>query len=122
MSFTINIQGIEALQKRLNQDLKEKVSAALTAGALTIKGKAAIYPPPVGYPRTGRLGRSWTIMSSLGGLTVEIGNNTPYGPYVQDEGQQTWFHAAHGWSRFQQVARDNEAEVVAKVKKALDGL
>jgi hypothetical protein len=52
----------------------------------------------------------WTINEETA-LRIIIGNDTSYGPLVQDRAQQAWFHQAHGWQTAQDVI-DSEAHKV----------
>lgn len=55
--------------------------------------------PGTSYRRTGTLGRRWTyrVTMSLYSATAVLGNNTPYGPYVQSEAEQAEVHQGWGW-------------------------
>jgi len=59
------------------------------------------YPPqrPTDYVRTGTLGRRWTyeVRTTLYSATAVLGNNTPYGPYVQSKAMQAQVHEGWGW-------------------------
>jgi len=68
----------------------------------------------VPYRRTGTLGRRWTtaIHTSTTGLTGEVGNNTVYGPFVQDEHEQARIHSGV-WQTDRDVLDHLEDEIRA---------
>lgn len=59
------------------------------------------------------LGKAWTIKIRNDGLTGVIGNDTEYGPYVQDTDKQAAPLKRIGWKTTGQVA-DEERETVLK--------
>lgn len=126
------------------------IMGALLAGGVHIMGKVKAYPPQahltrksvygqsfmserqrrwffgIGihqtpYGRTSQLGQGWTITQPQP-LQVIIGNNTPYGPYVQGAGVQTKYHKAQGWKDTDRVAQEEKPTVEIKVKEAIDKL
>ena len=140
----IVIEGLPELIKKIDnlQDMK-RVNTAMRAAALHVKGKIAQYPPeseanrpkergtwyergygtrwPGGGRKTSQtLGRKWTIASRDKGLTQIVGNNVTYGPYVQDEDMQAWFHKRRGWKTTQTVAEEEADTVVKFVKSEID--
>jgi hypothetical protein len=115
----------------------------LLAGAVHVKGKIATYPAQshmsrksvygssfasdrqrrwffaVGqyqtpYGRTSNLAHRWAISSDMSGLRQIVGNNTAYGPYVQDPERQSLYHRAQGWLTTDAVA-EQESEAVSKM-------
>lgn len=66
-------------------------------------------------PRGERFKASWALETENGGLTITIGNDTTYGPYLMDTGQQSKFMAALGWPTIDKVADDNAEDVSAFV-------
>lgn len=71
------------------------------------------------YRRTNVLGNKWTVEAQDGGLTVEVGNNTPYGPYVQSARLQTKYHKAAGWQTDAAVLERQAPAVVGLVRDAI---
>ena len=70
-----------------------------------------------------RLGQSWTIEASDGGLTQTIGNDTSYGPLVMGSytgGEQAEFMHQMGWTPYDEIVDYYEDEVVNRVKEAID--
>jgi hypothetical protein len=112
---TIEIRGMENLRLILSQ-IEPTINAAIGAIALEIKGKIATYPPERPnsfYRRTGTLGRKWSVKK--GSFSATIGNNTGYGPFVQDREIQAWMHK----NRWQTTA-DVAEEYDPKVEKMLE--
>ncbi len=58
-----------------------------------------------------RFKASWAMAAENDGLTIVIGNDTTYGPYLMDPKQQSKMMAALGWPTIDKVADDNAAEV-----------
>lgn len=150
----IVVTGIEETLAKLQRLGKlDTMRAVMLAAAEHVKGVVDKYPPatianspqnPTGkwYERGygpkwrtkdggvhGRktskmLGRQWTV-AAIGNFESVVGNNVPYGPYVQDETEQASFHKAHGWKTVQQVARE-EADtvtrfIVAEIGRQIEG-
>lgn len=78
---------------------------ALNAGLITVPYSRGA------DPRSERFKASWAIDTDHGGLTVIIGNDTTYGPYLMDTERQSRFMAALGWPTIDQVADENAAEI-----------
>lgn len=53
-------------------------------------------------PGSEKLTSSWTTEVSPDGRQGRIGNDTSYGPLVQDRGQQSAYHAQTGWTTIQE--------------------
>lgn len=83
--------------------------AALNSGQISIP-----------YSRTGNLGRSWTteIRTSPMELIGEVGNNVPYGPYVQGENTQASIHQGI-WQTDQDVFDDLRDQIVADFERSI---
>lgn len=70
------------------------------------------------------LGRKWTI-ASQGPLTVVVGNNVSYGPYVQSAvkvggaGPQSRLMRAYGWKTVEDVVKQEESAVVKQIEARL---
>lgn len=71
------------------------------------------------------LSKSWAIGEINEGLGAVVGNDTSYGPFVQDRDSQHPFHAETGWVTVQDVREQMEPVVLKKfqtaVRKALGG-
>lgn len=68
----------------------------------------------------GGLAGAWTVRAFDQGLSVEIGNNTSYGPLVQGQGRQSLYHKAGGWATDEAVLERETPAVVAYVKDAIE--
>jgi hypothetical protein len=89
-----------------------------------LRTEMAKYPPPPPdskYRRTGKLGRSWAheVKSSLFAMEAIIGNNTPYAPDVQGEGQQAGIHQGR-WQTDQEVLDANTHFVLEEIGEEVD--
>lgn len=109
----IKKRDLQNLKKDLN-DLKPR---NLLRGELDPLGRDIIqevrpYPPSVGYPRTGRLGRSWWYRTY--GEDLEVGNYASYAGYVQGA-EQTGYHKSHGWKNVFDVATTQAEKLIKKI-------
>lgn len=129
MSYSIQIDGIESLLKRLDavNDTKT-LHDGMTSVALSLSSKLKQYPPKPptsSYQRTRTLGHRWTYAVSDDGSEAVIGNNTPYAPYVQGREDQTWFHRRTGWETAENLLDKKKDDIVKVlrqfIQKALDG-
>lgn len=123
------------------------IKPGLKAGALHIKGVVANYPDRTaandpsaqkwyerGYGPKWRVksgdvhgtnssethGRGWTIKAQNQGLTQIVGNDTGYGPFLQDRNQQLSWHKQHGWKTIQDVGDEEKDKVTEFVKQYVD--
>ena len=149
MTERIEIKGIERIVGRL-EDIERALPAGIKAAAIHVKGKVDDAPQVRRgrMPMTPRQ-RAWFLMALREGLievpwrrgasslseklsqswTTEmrdersavIGNDTSYGPFVQDKEKQSKYHEETGWKTIQDVveaeagkARDIVASVVRK--------
>ena len=71
-------------------------------------------------PGSRNLKQQWTVEATNNGLTVEIGNATPYGPLVQGPGTQSLYAKAVGWKDTDAVLARESPAVVQYVKDAID--
>jgi hypothetical protein len=62
--------------------------------------------------RSERFKAAWTMTTRNSGMTVVIGNDTTYGPYLMDDNQQSKFMAAKGWKTIGAV-EEEEAKAVS---------
>ena len=103
----------EQILVRVQDDEAQRILATLQSGkflqramqdvARQAKANIKKYPeqrPGASYRRTGTLGRRWTyrVTMTLYSATAVLGNNTPYGPYVQSEAEQADVHKGWGWT------------------------
>lgn len=72
------------------------------------------------YRRTRNLANRWTVTDSNNGLTVEVGNNTAYGPMMQAQAAQGRYAKASGWQTEQQIIDREGPAVVTYVKDAIE--
>jgi hypothetical protein len=145
MAFVeVRVNGLSELLKKVHDVEQLKfVTSALEAGAEQIKSNIAEYPPASmannpankrwyerGYgPRwqggsggkktSEMLGRKWTIAKKHQGLTVVIGNNVSYGPYVQDEDKQAHFHRERGWKTTKKAAEEEAPKILEFIRDYL---
>jgi hypothetical protein len=148
MTVTIKPEGLDKLTAKFKSisDLKF-IKAVLRAAGETVKGKIAKYPSATSANQpndTGRwyergygpkwmtragvhgratsetLGRRWTTRTEDNGLTVIVGNNASYGPYVQDRDSQASFHTARGWRTIQDVAEEEGPRIIQQVKDEVE--
>ena len=65
-------------------------------------------------------GQKWSVYSNKSGLKQIIGNNTSYGPLLQDPNQQTDYHKKTGWKDTDTVVDEEEETVLKMLKQAVD--
>jgi hypothetical protein len=125
-NMNIEAPHLAALVASVNRypEIAEPIMRDATyAALLSLIPDLATYPSqqPTAYRRTGTLGRLWgatqpEYQPQGNGFQASIGNNTPYGPFVQggpdDDRPQTQVMADKGWA--------NVAEVVAAHQDAFD--
>jgi hypothetical protein len=129
MSFSVRIEGIDDLLKRLDAAGDTKVlKDGMKSIGVSIATRMKIYPPQPAsssYARTGNLMKRWTSKVEGDGSAVTIGNNAPYAKFVQSAEQQTWFHARTGWSTLEGTVNDRKEQIVAIlrafIQNALNG-
>lgn len=131
MTVTIEIKGMEAIQRKL-RDLqpREYAIGTMQASVALLKNEIAPYPPAtaanspmarrwyergygnrwlrrdgsIGGKRTSQtLGRRWTTKVEQQGMRGVVGNNVTYGPFVQSAARQTWYHKRTGWRTDEQA-------------------
>lgn len=105
---------------------------AAYAALLALIPDLAHYPhqsPHTDYRRTGTLGRLWTaaqpeFKTQGTGFEAKIGNNTPYGPFVQgapeDDPHQTAALAALDWPNVADVLHAHQNDITAYLEAALN--
>lgn len=125
--MSITVTGLDALFKKLDRVAAiDKLEEPMQRGVLRLEAYMKNYPPapPLSrYVRAGTLGRRWTtapIERSANGLVGKVGNNVPYGPWVQSDRFQTRFHARDGWRTDERAVNENRAAIVADFQQAVD--
>ena len=140
--MTSTITGDAELKRKLSK-LKDfsQLYPTLMAGGIHIKGLAATYPPsgpgnmpPIPYYIRGvgmqvsegrnlgnseDLGPSWTATGE-GGTKVIIGNDTSYGPWVQDPQKQAAAMKKIGWKTTDDAVNEGQGKVLEEIKKKVD--
>lgn len=122
-------RDLEALQKALDREFPDgamdSLSNAAHRGLLLLATYAAEYPPAPSnssYIRTGTLGRLWATATprvTMSGhvLDARIRNATPYGPLVQQRGQQRRVHRGR-WQTTDDVMEQHLNEVEPLIARA----
>ena len=129
MSFSVSIEGLDDLLKRLDaagkpDALKDGLDG-LVPEMISEKRLKGYPPVPAGsrYSRTNKLRNSWAKDESRSnGSTLVLGSDSksvPYNRYVMDEDMQTWFHKAHGWNTAQGILRANVKFITEYLRKHL---
>ena len=150
----MSLKGDVKLIGKLNRVIPA-IKRGVKAGTQHVEGKAKVYAPssaanaPKQYPgqwyergwgvkwalngggwhgrkTSENLMAKWTIDFDRGGLRGTVGNNTSYGPYVQDEKKQASALKIIGWRTIQDVAKEElprvtdfiQAQVDAELRKA----
>lgn len=63
-------------------------------------------------PKSESLADAWTVVMRNGGREAVVGNDTSYGPWVQDEDKpQSYYHKKTGWPTKQEVIRTQGPKV-----------
>lgn len=124
MAKVVRITGIQQVNGNLNK-LKNRsiLRPPMAQSVQMLQRYMARYPSaPAGssYTRTGTLGRRWVtrIKQTARGLLGEIGNNTPYGPFVQSERFQARIHRGR-WQTDEDAIRENESAIIRFFERAL---
>ena len=129
MQAGIHVEGLDRIIRKLGR-LKafSELRPAMERGVAMLHEAVADYPPPPEgstYRRTGTLGRRWTTkVETLTTFQGTIGNNTVYGPYVQDEAKQARMHKGR-WQTIQSVVEEKRSAIVADfqalIRRILNG-
>lgn len=72
-----------------------------------------------GSPGSRNIKQSWTVTTSNGGMTAEIGTNAPYAGWLHRHGQQSRYHAAVGWRTDQEIMDAERETVVGYITDAV---
>lgn len=117
----IEVRGLERLVRSLSAfEVFRVLRPGMIRGMARVVNAMADYPAPPEastYRRTGTLGRRWTqtqpsVEETTTELRVKVGNNTSYGPWVQDAQFQAWMHRGR-WQTDEEMLRANEGAIVA---------
>ena len=148
MTNGVEVQGMDAWIRRLQKagDLSQ-LRGTMQAAADMLLDEIAEYPPTseanVPYQRrwyergfgprwllkdgtvrgtrtSQTLGRRWTTNVSPDGLMGVVGNNVPYGPYVQSKAKQARFHKRRGWMTDEQAVKKARPGIVQLFKDAIE--
>lgn len=132
MSLDIQIRGLDELVRDLGMlGVLRVLRAPMIRSMAAVVNRMADYPaPPTGstYRRTTTLGKRWTqtqpdITENTTELVVKVGNNTAYGPWVQNKQFQAYMHQGR-WQTDEDTLRSLapgiEAALNAAVQSALD--
>lgn len=124
----IELRGVDALLKKLDKAAAmETLRPPMQRSLHRVQRGMADYPPQrqgSSYRRTGTLGRKWTsarpvITSSRDGITGRVGNNTPYGPFVQSAMFQARVHRGR-WQTDERVLREALPAITRDFQGAID--
>jgi hypothetical protein len=126
----IVIVGLDALLAALGEwpeIIRPRLHDAAEAALLSLRDPLGTYPEPPSdsrYRRTYTLGRGWSesvpeFSPEASGFEAEIGNPTPYGPYVQDADTQAAVHQGR-WKTIQAIAEQNTEVIEEYFEVALE--
>jgi hypothetical protein len=144
ITISMDMKDVYEVAKRL--DLEDEFKDGLKAGGVYVEGIMKTYPPDseanrskphpgrwyergygprwynadgglMGRKTSERLGDRWTSVTQDEGLTVVIGNNATYAPYVHDDDLRPSYHAARGWPAAQDVVRDENEHVTNMISE-----
>lgn len=131
MPSTIEIQGVEQLQRKIGRMQTIAVlGPPMVRSMARLLRTAATYPArPASnqrrpYRRTKLLGRSWQMKVHNDGKTLEgtLNNPTPYGPYVMGPGpdapKQAWMHVGT-WHTTDKVVEMHKDDIIADFNRTI---
>jgi hypothetical protein len=124
--MSVTVTGLDELFRKLDRVAAiDKLEEPTYQGVLLLQSFEQDYPPQPAlsrYIRTGTLGRRWTtkVERTSDGFIGRVGNNVPYGPYVQSKRFQARFHARTGWRTDEQAVDENRATIVGFYQAAVD--
>ena len=124
---TITIKGVKELSEKLDRASRNDVLVPpMHRAVMRIQRVMATYPPQRAgsrYIRTGTLGRKWTtkVTASQSGVRGKVGNNTPYGPFVQSSQFQASIHRGR-WQTDESVVDKNRAAIIAEFERAINAV
>jgi len=125
--MTVKIEGMDALMRKLKnvEQMQRKLRPPMVKATSLLSDEMAHYPPKPAhstYRRTTRLGSSWTtrIIQLANGIRGEVGNITPYAPWVQEWRRQRGFHKATGWITDRTAIKKVTPRINAIFKRTID--
>lgn len=81
MAFTVKIEGLPELQKKLGStEFTAHMKKGMTRAVVFMEGQLKSGTPV----QSGRLRSAWTHKISFGGMLGEVGNAVRYGPFVEE--------------------------------------
>ena len=81
MAFTVRIDGLPALKKKLGStEFKAHMKKGMTKAVVFMEGQLKRGTPV----QSGRLRAGWTHKVSFDGMVGEVGNAVRYGPFVEE--------------------------------------
>ena len=114
----IDKNDLRELQRDLHVLRPENLlKSELSPFAVGVIKETGMYPPSVGYPRTGHLGRSWSHVIHKRG--VDIVNAATYAGWVHGE-EQVSFHAVHGWKQLTKVALSHIDKLIKRLEAKVE--
>lgn len=92
------------------------------AGRWYERGTGTVYSSGHIDATSEQLGRSWTTDLDVTPTTWEgvIGNDSTYGPFVQDEERQARIHKARGWQTIQSVTAEYRTRAIKLLQRAVN--
>ena len=120
ITIDIDTHGIE--KQFTGFSLLAAFSPAMKKAVLILEADLKKYPAQRSgsdYRRTGTLGRRWTteVNATSNDLTGIVGNNTPYGPFVQSEAFQASIHKG-AWLTDERSVINRESDIVKLFENA----
>lgn len=124
IEITNQKEAIKAFEKVLAVS-RDEARRVIDEGLLMLIGDVSEYPPPPQgstYRRTGTLGRKWTTGQAVyierdNLIEGRVGNDTPYGPYVQSKKDQATIHKGR-WKTIEDIVRDRQGDFEGLLKDA----
>lgn len=128
MSLTVEIRGLEQLQRKFdmgNKIVKREASDAVESAAAVVRARAGTYTSPElpTYDRTGLLGKSFyhKVEAYSGGVKGIVGSGIPYAPYVRGDDMQAWMHVGR-WATMKKIVDEKMDQIQGYFEKAMRNL
>ena len=126
--IVLNVPQVAGALEQWPQIARPEYQAATEASLLGTIPELASYPTAIDgseYRRSGNLGREWTaaqpeFQAMSSGFEGKLGNNTPYGPYVQDDERQARRMAARWHNTPKRVTTRNKGRIEANYRAACE--
>lgn len=120
ITIDIDTHGLE--RQLAGFSLLAVFSPAMKKSVLILEADLKKYPAQrsgSNYRRTGTLGRRWTteVNATSNDLTGIVGNNTPYGPFVQSEAFQASIHKGR-WLTDERSVINRDSDIVKLFENA----